>query len=56
VRHIAAERRAVLRRVGSTELARRDLGFEAAISVREGLRDLIEWRAQDHDDKEGIPQ
>jgi UDP-glucose 4-epimerase len=32
-------------RLGSTELARRELGFEAAVPLRNGLRRLIEWRA-----------
>ena len=37
----------VTHRVGSVEAARRDLGFEASVPVREGLRRLIEWRAAD---------
>ncbi|MEA2358148.1 MAG: UDP-glucose 4-epimerase [Solirubrobacteraceae bacterium] len=32
-------------RVGSTELAREELGFGATIELREGLRRVIEWRA-----------
>lgn len=35
----------VKNRIGSTEAARRDLGFQAAIDLDEGLRSLIEWRA-----------
>jgi UDP-glucose 4-epimerase len=34
----------VTNRVGSTEKAKRDLGFEARITLEEGLRALIEWR------------
>jgi UDP-glucose 4-epimerase len=33
----------VPRRFADTELARRDLGFEAEISLEEGLRRLVEW-------------
>ncbi|MBL4844255.1 MAG: NAD-dependent epimerase/dehydratase family protein [Planctomycetes bacterium] len=35
----------VKNRVGCPELARRDLGFESKISLRDGLQRLIEWRA-----------
>jgi UDP-glucose 4-epimerase len=38
------ERSFVTQRVGGTEAAARDLGFTAAIPLRDGLRDLIEWR------------
>lgn len=34
----------VKNRIGSTERARREIGFEAAIPLEEGLRALIEWR------------
>jgi len=34
----------VTRRVGSTELARKDLAFEASADLREGLGELIKWR------------
>jgi UDP-glucose 4-epimerase len=34
----------VVNRVGSTEKARRDLGFEAEVGLQEGLKRLIEWR------------
>jgi len=34
----------VTNRIGSTDLARRDLSFEAKISLTEGLQGLIEWR------------
>ena len=40
----------VTHRVGSTEKARQELGFEAQIELREGLQSLIEWRA-DHKDQ-----
>ncbi len=32
-------------RVGSTESARELLGFTAATDLRQGLRELVEWRA-----------
>jgi UDP-glucose 4-epimerase len=34
----------VTNRIGSTEKAKRDLGFEAKANLREGLIKLIEWR------------
>src|SRR5262249_36269970 len=34
----------VRHRLGGTELARRRLGFETTVSVREGLERLGEWR------------
>ena len=34
----------VTNRVGSTSKAKKEIGFEASVSLREGLRDLIEWR------------
>lgn len=34
----------VKNRIGSPERARRDIGFEAAVSLREGLSHLIDWR------------
>lgn len=34
----------VTNRIGSTEKAKRDLGFEAKVNLREGLTKLIEWR------------
>jgi len=37
----------VTNRVGSTEKAKRDLGFEAKVSLEEGVRSLIEWRRGD---------
>jgi UDP-glucose 4-epimerase len=37
----------VTNRVGSTEKAKKDLGFEARITLQEGLRSLIEWRRGD---------
>ncbi len=33
----------VVRRLASTDAARRDLGFEASIGLEEGLRELVEW-------------
>lgn len=35
----------VTNRVGSTEQAIRDLGFEAAVELVEGLRSVVEWQA-----------
>jgi UDP-glucose 4-epimerase len=37
----------VTNRVGSTEKAKKDLGFEARITLQEGLRSLVEWRRGD---------
>jgi UDP-glucose 4-epimerase len=37
----------VTHRVGSTEKAKRIIGFEARISLEEGLRSVIEWRRRD---------
>ncbi len=34
----------VTNRIGSTEKAKKDLGFEAGITLEGGLRSLIEWR------------
>jgi UDP-glucose 4-epimerase len=34
----------VTNRIGSTEKARRDLGFESQVDLREGIERLIEWR------------
>ena len=39
----------VTNRVGSTEKAERDLGFRISIGLDEGLRRVIEWRAQDQE-------
>jgi UDP-glucose 4-epimerase len=33
----------VVRRLADTSAARRDLGFEAEVSLEDGLRDLVEW-------------
>jgi UDP-glucose 4-epimerase len=38
----------VTHRIGSTDIAKRDLGFEAQIDLTRGLQDLIEWRAKRH--------
>lgn len=37
----------VTNRVGSTDKAKKDLGFEARIPLEEGLRSLIGWRRRD---------
>lgn len=37
----------VTHRIGSTEAAKRNLGFEAFVPLDEGLRRLIEWRRAD---------
>ena len=37
----------VTNRIGATEKALNDLGFMASISLEEGIRKLIEWRASD---------
>lgn len=37
----------VTNRVGSTEAARRDLGFTWSVDLEEGMRRLIEWRRSD---------
>ncbi|MDQ0894271.1 NAD-dependent epimerase/dehydratase family protein [Agromyces ramosus] len=33
----------VVRRLGDTRAARRDLGFEARVGLEEGLRELVDW-------------
>jgi UDP-glucose 4-epimerase len=40
----------VKNRIGSTELAEREIGFRAKIDLEEGLRALVEWRAAHMDD------
>jgi len=35
----------VTQRIGSTDSAKRDLGFEAQIDLTQGLQDLIDWQA-----------
>lgn len=47
IRYEPAGRTFVTHRVGSTEAAERDLGFRAAVDLREGLRRLVEWRRRD---------
>ncbi len=42
----------VTNRIGSIEKAKRDLGFEARVGLREGLRRLIEWRKSRTDSRE----
>jgi UDP-glucose 4-epimerase len=39
----------VTHRVGSTELAEAEIGFQAEISYEDGLRSVIEWRRADSD-------
>jgi UDP-glucose 4-epimerase len=39
----------VTHRVGSTEKARADLGFQATVDLREGLKTVIEWRNRQND-------
>ena len=41
----------VSRRVGSTEKAKREIGFTATTELRDGLRSLIDWRVADKDTK-----
>lgn len=41
----------VTNRIGSTEAARRDLGFTWSVDLEEGMRRLIEWRRMD---REGV--
>jgi UDP-glucose 4-epimerase len=36
----------VTHRIGSTDSAKRDLGFEAQIDLTQGLQDLIDWQAR----------
>jgi UDP-glucose 4-epimerase len=39
----------VTNRVGTTEAARRDLGFEWSVDLREGMQRLVDWRARHKD-------
>jgi len=39
----------VTHRIGSTEKAKRELGFEATTDLREGLKELIKWRNRQPD-------
>lgn len=41
----------VTKRIGSTEKAKRGLGFEAMVDLRSGLKRLIEWRNKQPDTK-----
>jgi UDP-glucose 4-epimerase len=36
----------VKNRIGSTERARDEIGFEARVPLEDGMRALIEWRAR----------
>ncbi len=44
LRFEAAGRTFVTRRIGSTDRARKEIGFEARVPLEEGLARLIEWR------------
>lgn len=44
IRYEAAGKTFVKNRIGSTKKAKAEIGFEACVPLREGLRDLIEWR------------
>ena len=46
--HYAPRSQATLvrNRIGDPALARRELGFDACVELREGLRELIDWRAR----------
>jgi UDP-glucose 4-epimerase len=44
--YLPQEQMFVTNRVGATERAERDLGFTAAVSLDEGLRSVVEWRAR----------
>lgn len=45
--YLANEQMFVTHRVGATEMAEELIGFRAALSYREGLRSVIEWRRVD---------
>jgi UDP-glucose 4-epimerase len=40
----------VKNRIGSTELAEREIGFKAKTGLEDGLRALVEWRSAHMDD------
>jgi nucleoside-diphosphate-sugar epimerase len=44
----------VTHRVGSTEAAERDLGFQAQIPYEEGLRSVVQWRRSD--ERRAVPE
>jgi UDP-glucose 4-epimerase len=46
IRYEPAGQTFVTQRVGSTDAARRDLGFEATTDLAEGIRRLIAWRRE----------
>ncbi len=48
----ATDRPWVRSRIGSTERARMELGFEAKIGLEEGLYNLIQWYRTEHSSKE----
>ncbi len=43
----------VTNRIGSTSLARIDLGFESEVDIEKGLSNLIEWRRADIESQKG---
>jgi UDP-glucose 4-epimerase len=47
IEYRAAGQTFVTNRIGSTEAARRDLGFTWSVDLEEGMRRLIEWRRSD---------
>lgn len=46
IEYQAAAQSFVTNRIGSTDGAKRDLGFEAQIDLTQGLQELIEWRGK----------
>jgi UDP-glucose 4-epimerase len=47
IEYLPQEQMFVTHRIGSTENATRDLGFEAKVALDDGLASVIEWRRQD---------
>jgi len=47
IQYMPAGQQFVTHRIGSTEAAERDLDFVAQTSLADGLKKLVEWRAQD---------
>jgi len=46
IKYEVGEQPFVTSRLGSTEKAKEEIGFEAKVELREGLKKLIEWRTQ----------
>jgi UDP-glucose 4-epimerase len=46
IRHEPAGRTFVQNRIGCPELAAKEIGFEAAVGLEDGLKRLIDWRAR----------